>query len=120
MTTSRDHCAGIIRPCPWRSQTICRRVFVESAVTNLGGRKQLPALVEIIFLYNLIGGIGVVPCSDQFAASPVLVPRPHAAYDLLHPAAVPVVKVLARSPTRHLGPDDPVLGVELIAIPVFG
>src|SRR5215510_2639891 len=94
---------------------IRRRVLIIATIRS--GRKQFPALVKICLCYS-VGGF--VPFRDQFAARPVLESRCNAAYDLPHPAAVPVVKVLARRPACHVGLDDPVLGVVSIALSRFG
>src|SRR5262245_12938343 len=118
MTATRDQVAGTDRPCPWRSKMIRRRELVFAAAHGLG-RKQLPALVEIILLHILIGGIGVVPFRDQFASRAVLEPRRHAAHDLLHSTTVPVVNVLARRSAIQCGRDDSVFGVVSIALSWF-
>src|SRR5262249_11770158 len=107
--------AGIIRPRPRRSQMIGGRVFVFAAVPHLGGRNQTPALVKIMLYYNVFG---IVPFCDQFASRAVLKPRRHAADDLLHPTAVPVVNVLARHSACNGGHDQPALGV--VSINLFG
>src|SRR5262245_38359085 len=118
MTATRDQVAGTVRPCPWRSKMIRRRELVFAAAHGLG-RKQLPALVEIILLHILIWGISVVPFCDQFASRAVLEPRRHAAHDLLHPTTVPVVNVLARRSAIQCGRDDSVFGVVSIALSWF-